>query len=84
MGFLAIEIIEAATRYGNLANPLEDALLLLGGPVFLGLTAYILKPWKRKLDAVADSARGPAWILIAVIAACAVAWLAGLLHILAR
>ena len=83
-GFLAIEIIEAATRYGNLGKPLEDALLLLGGPVFLGLAALILKPWKRKPEAAADSTAGPAWILIAVIAACAVSWMAGLLHILAK
>jgi len=59
-------------------------LLLLGGPLFLGLTALILKPWKRKPDAPGESTQGPAWILIAVIAACVAAWLAGLLHILAK
>jgi len=83
-GFLAIEIIEAIARRVDLGNTLEDALLLLGGPFFLGLTAWILKPWKRKSNAAVDSTEGPPWILIAVIAAWVVAWLAGLLHILAK
>ena len=81
VGFLAIEIIEAIARHLDLGNTLEDALLLLGGPVFLGLTAWIVKPWKRKSE-VTDDARGISLtILVAVIAACVIAWLAGLLHI---
>lgn len=84
VGFLAIEIIEAIARRADLVSTLEDALLLLGGPVALGLTAWILKPWKRKSEAAAGSTEGPAWILVAVIAACVVAWLAGLLHIFTK
>ena len=84
VGFLAIEIIEAIARHANLGNTLEDILLLLGGPVAAGLTAWMVKPWKRKPDAPGESTQGPAWILIAVIAACVAAWLAGLLHILAK
>jgi len=84
VGFLAIEIIEAIARHVDLGNTLEDILLLLGGPVVAGLTAWILKPWKRK-PGFADDARGISrTLLIAVIAACVVAWLAGLLHILAK
>lgn len=84
VGFLAIEIIEAIARHVDLGSTLESALLLLGGPVFLGFTALILKPWKHKPDTASDSTQGPAWILVAVIAACVVAWLAGLLHIFAK
>jgi hypothetical protein len=84
VGFLAIEIIEAIAHHINLGNTLEDALLLLGGPLALGLTAWMLKPWKLKADAPGESTQGLAWILIAVIAACVVAWLTGLLHILAK
>jgi hypothetical protein len=84
VGFLAIEIIEAIARHANLGNTLEDALLLLGGPIILGLTAMILRPWKRKAEA-ADGSNGLSMtILIAVILACVVAWLAGLLHIFAK
>ncbi|MGA2371027.1 MAG: hypothetical protein ACLPPV_09070 [Candidatus Korobacteraceae bacterium] len=84
VGFLAIEIIEAIARHGSPGNMLEDALLLLGGPFSLALIAWILKPWKRKSDPAVDSTEASPWILIAVIAACLVAWLAGLLHIFTK
>jgi hypothetical protein len=84
VGFLAIEIIEAIAHHSHLGNMLEDALLLLGGPFFLGLTAWLLKPWKPKPDAPGESNGLSTTILIAVIAACAAAWLAGLLHILTK
>jgi hypothetical protein len=84
VGFLAIEIIEAIAHHSNLGNMLEDALLLLGGPFFLGLTAWLLKPWKPKHDAAGESNGLSTTILIAVIAACAAVWLAGLLHVLTK
>ena len=84
VGFLAIEIIEAIARHSNLGKTLENALLLLGGPLFLGVTALIVKPWKRKSEVTGDAKGISLTILIAVIAACVVAWLAGLLHILAK
>jgi len=81
VGFLAIAIIDAITRRVDLGNTLEDALLLLGGPVALGVVASILKPWKRKAAAAERPIDPPDWILIAVILACVAAWLAGLLGI---
>ncbi len=84
LGFLAIEIIEAIARRSNLDNTLGDALLLLGGPVVLGLAALVLKPWKRKPEANQIPIGPSVIILTAVIAACAVAWLAGLFHVLTK
>ncbi|MGA2906039.1 MAG: hypothetical protein ABSD98_19610 [Candidatus Korobacteraceae bacterium] len=83
VGFLAIAIIDAITRRVDLGNTLGDALLLLGGPVALGVMASILKPWKRKA-AAADTISTSQSILVGLIAACVVAWLAGLLRILAK
>jgi hypothetical protein len=84
VGFLAIEIIEAVAHHVNLGNMLEDALLLLGGPLALGITAWVLKPWQRKPEAAEDAMGVSHAVLIAVIAACVAAWLAGLLHILTK
>jgi hypothetical protein len=54
-------------------------LVLLGGPLFIGFTAWVLKPWRRKKSAQPDGKIDrPAWILIAVAVACVIAWLAGL------
>ena len=47
VGFFAVGIIDVITRHVNLGNQVENALVLLGGPLFLGFTAWILKPWRR-------------------------------------
>ncbi len=79
VGFLAVGIIDVITRHIDLSNQVEDALVLLGGPLFIGFTAWILKPWRRKKSAQSEGKIDrPAWILIAVAVACVLAWLAGL------
>jgi hypothetical protein len=79
VGFLAVGIIDVITRHIDLSNQVEDALVLLGGPLFIGFTAWVLKPWRRKKSAQSEGKIDrPAWILIAVAVACVIAWLAGL------
>ena len=51
VGFFAVGIIDVITRHVNLGSEAEDALVLLGGPLFIGFTAWILKPWRRKKTA---------------------------------
>jgi len=81
VGFFAVGIIDVITRHVNLGEEAENALVLLGGPLFIGFTAWILKPWRRKKSATEDRIGRPAWILIAVAVACVIAWLAGLAHV---
>ncbi len=82
VGFLALGIIEVVTLHVSLSNQVEDALVLLGGPLSIGFAAWLLKPWRRKKS---DQPQGtidwPVWILIAIAVACVIAWLAGLSHI---
>ena len=81
VGFFAVGIIDVITRHVNLGADAENALVLLGGPLFIGFTAWILKPWRRKQSAAKGRIDRPAWILIAVAVACVIAWLAGLAHV---
>lgn len=82
VGFFAVGIIDVITRHVSLSNQVEDALVLLGGPLFIGFTAWLLKPWQRKKKAQSEARIDrPAWILIAVALACVMAWLAGLVRI---
>lgn len=81
VGFFAVGIIDVITRHVDLGDRVEDALVLLGGPLFIGFTAWVLKPWRRKRGAEEGKIDRPAWILIAVVLACIVAWLAGLLRL---
>jgi hypothetical protein len=81
VGLLAVGIIDVITRQVTLPNAVEDALVLVGGPLFLSFTAWLLKPWQRKTTIRAEGAIArPPWIVIAVAAACLVGWLAGLVH----
>lgn len=77
VGFFAVGIIDVITRHINLDSDAKNALVLLGGPLFIGFTAWILKPWRKK-PATEGRIDRPAWILIAVAVACVIAWLAGL------
>lgn len=81
VGFVAIQIIDVITRQVDLDNTLEDALLLLGGPLVLALTSWMLKPWKRKPEVTGGAIGMSQTILVVVIAACVVGWLVGLLRI---
>jgi len=82
VGFFAVGIIDVITRHVNLSNQVEDALVLLGGPLFLGFTAWMLKPWRPKKTVKEEGKLDrPAWILIAVAVACVIAWLAGVAHL---
>lgn len=81
VGFFAVGIIDVITRHVNLGGEAENALVLLGGPLFIGFTAWILKPWRRKKTSTESKIDRPAWILIAVAVACVIAWLAGLAHL---
>jgi hypothetical protein len=81
IGFFAVGIIDVITRHVNLGNDAENALVLLGGPLFIGLTAWILKPWRKKKKSPEGKIDRPVWILIAVAGACVIAWLAGLAHL---
>lgn len=84
VGFFAVGIIDVITRHVNLGNDAENALVLLGGPLFIGFTAWILKPWRRKKTSTEGKIDRPVWILIAVVLACVIAWLAGLAHLWAK
>jgi hypothetical protein len=85
VGFLAVGIIDVITRHISLSNQVEDALVLLGGPLFIGFTAWLLKPWRRKKTTQPErKIDRPAWILIAVALACVIAWITGLAHIWAK
>jgi hypothetical protein len=81
VGFFAVGIIDIITRHVKLGNNVEDALVLLGGPIFIAFTAWILKPWRRKPAAAEGRIDRPAWILVAVALACLAAWAVGLLHL---
>jgi hypothetical protein len=81
VGFFAVGTIDVITRHVNLGDEAENALVLLGGPLFIGFTAWILKPWRKKKTSTEGKIDRPVWILIAVAVACVIAWLAGLAHV---
>lgn len=78
LGFLAIVLADVIAWQLQIASAARRGLLLLAGPVVIGLVASILKPWKRKPQAAA-SAGAASTILVIVVAACFAGWLAGLL-----
>jgi hypothetical protein len=78
VGFLAIEMVAAITRYVDLGNVFDEALRLLAGPLVLVVMAVVVKPWKRKVI-TEDARKGTPWVLIALVVACIAAWLAALL-----
>jgi hypothetical protein len=77
LGFFAPEITKVITRLYGVGNTVGRVLILLSGPVVVGLVALILKPWKRKTDLADDQKGISQTILAAVIGACVVGWLAG-------
>ena len=83
VGFFAVGIIYRHHPARESWAPMpKTRWSLLGGPLFIGLTAWILKPWRRKQSAAKgrnrqagmDPHRGGA-------VACVIAWLAGLAHV---
>jgi hypothetical protein len=79
VGFLGIVIADVIAWQVDLAGFARHVLLVLGGPVVIGLAALGLKPWQRKREAAANVTGPSAAILFLVAAACIVGWLAGLL-----
>ena len=79
--FFGVAIIDLIPLYMKLGSNIGGALALLGGPIFLALTAWILKPWRRKQTASQGRIDGPAWMIAAMALACLAAWGAGLLHL---
>jgi hypothetical protein len=84
LGFFAPEITKVITRLCGVGDTVGRTLILLSGPIIFGIGALILKPWRRKAEVGNDTIGDSAIILAGIIAACAVAWLAGLFHILAK
>jgi len=84
VAFLVIEIIELITRYVALSRIVTDALVLLGGPAFALIAAWILKPWRHKRRETGNAIDRASWFLIMVIVACVAAWLVGLLRLWGR
>jgi hypothetical protein len=85
VGFFAVSVIDMVTHHVTLDNNVKNGLVLLGGPLFLGITAWLLKPWRRKKSGPSEGGVDrPAWILIAVACACVLAWAAGLLQLWSR
>ena len=64
LGVLAIVIADVIAWQLNLASVVRHALLLLAGPLVIGLAASILKPWKRKPEAAANSTGASTLILV--------------------
>ena len=81
VGFFAVAIIDLIPLHMKLGSNIGGALTLLGGPIFLALTAWILKPWRHKKTASQGRIDGPAWMIAAMALACLAAWGAGLLHL---
>ena len=79
LGVLAIVIADVIAWQLNLASSMRHALLLLAGPLVIGLAASILKPWKRKPEAVANATGVSKAILVIVVVASLLAWLGGIL-----
>lgn len=77
LGVLAIVLADVIAWQLNLASVVRHALLLLAGPLVIGLAASILKPWKRKPGAGANS-KGASTVLMILVIACVAGWLAGL------
>ena len=77
LGVLAIVIADVIAWQLNLASSMRHALLLLPGPLVIGLAASILKPWKRKPEAAANATGASTLILVVVVVACVAAWLGG-------
>ena len=85
IGFFAVLVIDIITRQINMGTQLEGALVIVGGPLFIALAAWILKPWQRKKAPAGDSKVNRLhWIIIVVAIACLIGWLAGLLHLWAK
>ncbi len=77
VGMLAIVVADIIAGQLSLASQMRHSLLLLVGPLVIGVAASVLKPWKRKPEA-AGNAVGASGILVLVVVACVVGWLAGL------
>jgi hypothetical protein len=78
LGVLAIVIADVIAWQLDLASLMRHALLLLAGPLVIGVAASILKPGKRKPEAAANATGASTVILAVVVVACAAGWLAGL------
>ena len=78
IGFFAVGIIDVITRHIDLSNQVEDALVLLGGPLFIGFTAWIPNRGgvRRALNRKGKSIGPPGSSLRSPL--LCVAWLAGL------
>ena len=79
LGVVAIVIADVIAWQLNLASMARHALLLLTGPLVIGLAASILKPWKRKPEVAANATGVSTAILVIVVVASLLAWLGGIL-----
>jgi hypothetical protein len=75
-----IDVITWTTNLGSVKLP----LLLMGGPVILGLMAAGVKPWKLKPTTIEGGLQLPSWVLFVATLACISTWLLGLLPIWSR
>ncbi|HUI82823.1 MAG TPA: hypothetical protein VL240_01295 [Candidatus Binatia bacterium] len=81
IGFLAADIIDFLAEHRLLGAGVDTVLLSFGGPVVLAFTAWILKPWRRGPAATISAGGGSRWILIVLICAFALVWLAGIFRL---
>ena len=79
-GVLAVVIIDVASRYIALPSSAALLLALFAGPLVLAISAWILKPWRRKPATGKHEGTTSGLILAAAILAFIIAWAAGLLH----
>ncbi len=70
VGVYAIEMIEAFTKRLDLRESWINLSIVIGVPVFLVLTVFILQPWSKKASEQRGGIPRPAWILIIVLAGC--------------
>lgn len=82
IGFIALAVVDVITQNLSLNKVIRDALLALGGPLVLGLTAWLLKPWQRKKDPqLTGASHQVSWLVVAGAVAFVIAWFAVLDHL---
>jgi hypothetical protein len=67
VGFLALAAIDLAPAQLAMSDNNKQLLDVLGGPVVLGVSALLIRPWKRKPGATTGSGASPFLIVMALL-----------------
>lgn len=67
VGFVALAAVDLATAHLTMSDNSKQLLDVLGGPVGLGVSALLIRPWKRKPGATTGSGASPFLMVMALL-----------------